>query len=123
MKFFSAVAANNCLDFSVVTDFHVTRLGLSPVALCPGQKHTLRIAGVYGGFDPKDKPVISSQRMYLGNLVGEYQEVDVFQNGKCPTVALDGLFDFTIKLPLAADHWARTTNTFTLTYSLRNSTT
>ncbi|KAG0019256.1 hypothetical protein BGZ82_000189 [Podila clonocystis] len=111
--------ANNCLDSSVVTDFHFTRLDLGPVALCPGHEQTLRIAGVYGGLGLKDKLVISSQRKYLRTLVVGYQEVDVCQNGKCPTVALDGSFDFTIKFPLVADRWARG-NTFTLTYSLCN---
>ncbi|KAF9316074.1 hypothetical protein BG003_002380 [Podila horticola] len=141
MKFFSAVAvatlaltaqaypampypgtypqANNCLAPSVVSDLHVTRFDLSPVTLCPGQEQTLRIAGIYGGFNSKDKLVVSSQRSYLDNLVGGYQEVDVCQNGKCPTATLDGSFDFTIKFPLKADHWAKG-NSFTLTYSLRN---
>lgn len=129
MKFFSAVAvatlaltaqaypampypgtypqANNCLAPSVVSDLHVTRFDLSPVTLCPGQEQTLRIAGIYGGFNSKDKLVVSSQRSYLDNLVGGYQEVDVCQNGKCPTATLDGSFDFTIKFPLKADHWAK----------------
>ncbi|KAF9383356.1 hypothetical protein CPB97_006524 [Podila verticillata] len=109
--------ARNCLDSSIVTDVHITRFDLSPETLCPGQEQTLRIAGT-GGFNSKDKLVISSQRRVLGKLVGGLQEEELCPSGNCPTNG-DGTFDFTLKFTVSASHWA-TSNGFTLTYTSRN---